>query len=99
MKRNDAYWGEMQIWESVNDRYISNAAARTDAFLAGDVDVIDKVSVADLEKLKKASNISVYPYDSLRVMLLQPSFRPSPNPYITDSVGKKLPPPARPACA
>lgn len=90
MKRNDAYWGEKQIWDSVNYRYISNAAARTAALLAGDVDVIDKVSVADLEKLKKAPNVSVYPYDGLRVMLLQPSFRPGPNPYITDNAGKEL---------
>lgn len=58
--------------------------------MAGDVDVIDKVSVADLEKLKKAPNVSVYPYDGLRVMLLQPSFRPGPNPYITDNAGKEL---------
>jgi len=58
--------------------------------LAGDVDVIDKVSVSDLAKLQKASNISVYPYDGLRVMLLQPSFNPAPNQYITDNNGKPL---------
>ena len=50
----------------------------TAALLAGDVDVIDKVSVSDLAKLQKAPNVSVYPYDGLRVMLLQPSFNPRP---------------------
>ncbi len=90
MERNDAYWGDKQIWDKVNYRYINNAAARTAALLAGDVDVIDKVSVSDLAKLQKAANVSVYPYDGLRVMLLQPSFNPAPNQYITDNNGKPL---------
>ncbi|CAM4158842.1 ABC transporter substrate-binding protein [Bordetella muralis] len=91
MKRNDGYWGEKQVWENVNYRYINNAASRTAALLAGDVDVIDKVSVSDLAKLKQAPNVSVYPYDGLRVMLLQPSFNSAANPYITDNAGKPLP--------
>ncbi|CAM4016874.1 ABC transporter substrate-binding protein [Bordetella tumbae] len=91
MERNDGYWGEKQLWEKVNYRYINNAASRTAALLAGDVDVIDKVSVSDLAKLKQAPNVSVYPYDGLRVMLLQPSFNSAANPYITDNAGKPLP--------
>jgi len=91
MARNDGYWGEKQVWDKVNYRYINNAAARTAALLAGDVDVIDKVSVSDLDKLKKSPGVTVFPYDGLRVMLLQPSFNPAPNPYITDNAGKPLP--------
>ncbi|QIL82767.1 ABC transporter substrate-binding protein [Diaphorobacter sp. HDW4A] len=90
MERNDAYWGQKQLWEKVNYRYINNAAARTAALLAGDVDVIDKVSVSDLTKLKNAANVSVYPYDGLRVMLLQPSFSATPSQFITDNAGKPL---------
>ena len=29
MARNDGYWGDKQIWDQVNYRYINNAAART----------------------------------------------------------------------
>ncbi|AOY99698.1 ABC transporter substrate-binding protein [Cupriavidus sp. USMAHM13] len=90
MARNDGYWGAKPLWQQVNYRYINNGAARTAALLSGDVDVIDKVSVADLAKLKQAPNVSVYAYPGLRVMLLQPSFRPGPNPYITDNAGKPL---------
>src|SRR5690606_38482249 len=90
MERNDDYWRDQQIWDKVNYRYINNAASRTAALLAGDVDVIDKVSVSDLARLKQAPNISVHPYDGLRVMLLQPSFNPASNPYITDNAGKPL---------
>lgn len=90
MERNDNYWGDVQPWEQVNYRYINNAAARTAALLAGDVDVIDKVSVSDLERLKQAPNVNVFPYDGLRVMLLQPSFNPEPNAYISDNNGNAL---------
>lgn len=91
MQRNEGYWGDKPIWDKVNYRYINNAASRTAALLAGDVDVIDKVSVSDLARLKSAPNIAVYPYDGLRVMLLQPSFNPAPNAFITDNAGKPLP--------
>ncbi|ARP86612.1 ABC transporter substrate-binding protein [Bordetella genomosp. 9] len=90
MTRNDAYWDGKPEWQTVNYRYINNAAARTAALLSGDVDVIDKVSVSDLARLKQSPSVTVFPYDGLRVMLLQPSFNPAPNPYITDNAGKPL---------
>lgn len=90
MARNDGYWGAKAIWQQVNYRYINNGPARTAALLSGDVDVIDKVSVSDLAKLKQSPTVSVFPYNGLRVMLLQPSFKPGPNPYITDNAGKPL---------
>lgn len=90
MERNDSYWGEPQPWQKVTYRYINNAAARTAALLAGDVDVIDKVSVSDLPRLKKADNVDVFAHDGLRVMLLQPSFKPGSNEFIRDNNGKPL---------
>lgn len=90
MVRNDAYWGEKSPWEKVDYRYINNGAARTAALLAGDVDVIDKVSASDIPRLKQSPNVTVYPYPGLRVMLLQPSFREGPNEFITDNNGKPL---------
>lgn len=90
MVRNDNYWGGKQPWAKVNYRYINNAAARTAALLSGDVDVIDKVSVSDIKRLKSSPNVSVYAYNGLRVLILQPSFKPGPNSYITDNNGKVL---------
>ncbi|GAB2905843.1 ABC transporter substrate-binding protein [Paralcaligenes sp. KSB-10] len=90
MTRNDNYWGSKQPWDKVNYRYINNAASRTAALLSGDVDVIDKVSVSDIPRLKKSPKVTLFPYDGLRVMLLQPSFRKGPNPFITDNNGKEL---------
>ncbi|MBN9359803.1 MAG: ABC transporter substrate-binding protein [Herbaspirillum huttiense] len=90
MQRNDNYWNGKPLWEKVNYRYINNGAARTAALLSGDVDVIDKVSVSDLAKLKQSPNVKVYPYNGLRVLLIQPSFHEGPSPFITDNNGKPL---------
>jgi len=89
-ERNPGYYGPKPPWDKVNYRFINNGAARTAALLSGDVDVIDKVAVTDVEKLKKTPSVSVYTYPGLRVLLLQPSFRPGPNEFITDNAGKPL---------
>ena len=85
-----SYYGPKPLWDKVVYRFINNGAARTAALLSGDVDVIDKVAVTDVEKLRKTPSVSVYTYPGLRVMLLQPSLRPGPNEYITDNDGKPL---------
>lgn len=89
-EKNPHYWGEQPTWDRIEYIYSANAASRTAALLSGDVDVIDKVSVADLARLKKDPNIDVFSYNGLRVFLLQPSFNPNPNQYITDNNGKPL---------
>ncbi|WP_027474540.1 ABC transporter substrate-binding protein [Curvibacter gracilis] len=89
-ERSPGYWGPKPEWEKVNYRFINNGAARTAALLAGDVDVIDKVAVTDVEKLRKNPGFSVYTYPGLRVLLVQPSFRAGPNEFITDNAGKPL---------
>jgi peptide/nickel transport system substrate-binding protein len=89
-ERNPGYYGPKPLWDKVNYRFINNGAARTAALLAGDVDVIDKVAVTDVEKLRKTPSVSVYTYPGLRVLLLQPSFKPGANEFITDNAGKPL---------
>ncbi len=90
MRRNDGYWGRRSIWPSVDYRYVGNPAARTAALLAGDVDVIDKVSVADVAKLKQNAAVRVYAYPGLRVLVLQPGFAEGPNRFVTGADGKPL---------
>lgn len=89
-ERNPAYYGPKPLWDKVIYRFINNGAARTAALLAGDVDVIDKVAVTDVDKLRKTPTVSVFTYPGLRVLLLQPSFRPGPNEFIADNAGKPL---------
>ena len=89
-ERSPSYWGPKPAWDKVTYRFINNGAARTAALLAGDVDMIDKVAVTDVDKLRKTPSVSVYTYPGLRVMLLQPSHRPGANDFITDNAGKPL---------
>lgn len=90
MRRNDAYWGPKPVWTEVDYRYVANPAARTAALLAGDVDVIDKVSVADVAQLRANPAVRVFAYPGLRVMVLQPRFAPGANRYVTGADGKPL---------
>jgi peptide/nickel transport system substrate-binding protein len=89
-RRNDTYWGGKPTWDKVNFRYIASPPARTAALLAGDADVIDKVSTADIAKLKSAQNVRVYAYPGLRVLILQPSFALPTTPMVMDNDGKQL---------
>ncbi|MYN11797.1 ABC transporter substrate-binding protein [Pusillimonas sp. TS35] len=90
MERNPKYHGTQLPWDKVNFRFINNGAARTAALLSGDVDVIDKVAVTDVAKLKKTPSVTVYEYPGLRALLIQPSFRQGSNEFITDNAGKPL---------
>lgn len=89
-KENPNYWGDKPLWDKVDYRYTANSSARTAALLSGGVDVIDKVSVSDLAKLEKDPKVSVFAYNGLRLLTLQPSFREGPNEFITDKSGKPL---------
>ncbi|NKE44070.1 ABC transporter substrate-binding protein [Roseomonas frigidaquae] len=68
--RNEAYWGEKPEWASVNYRMISNDGARTAALLAGDVDFIDQIPTADLDRLRADNRFRVAETTSLRVMYI-----------------------------
>lgn len=90
MRANPNFWGAKPAWDKVSYRYVANPAARTAALLSGDVDVIDKVSFSDIERLEKDPKVKVWSYPGLRALILQPSFRAGPSPYLTDKAGKPL---------
>lgn len=89
-ERNRDYWGKPPLWTTVDYRFIANPASRTAALLAGDVDVIDKVSPQDVKKLQATPSVKVFAYPGLRALLIQPSFRPGPNEFVRDNQGKPL---------
>lgn len=91
MRRNDDYWGGAQPWSRVNYRFIGNPASRTAALLAGDVDVIDKVSESDLPNMRARADVEVFAFSGLRVLLLLPSFTPGPTPFARGNDGRPLP--------
>ncbi len=88
MQRNPQYWGGVEPWEKVIFKPLTNDAARVAALLAGDVDLIDVVPSADLERVKRTSSLSLYRIVSNRVMYLHLDSDRDASPFITGVTGK-----------
>lgn len=89
--RHDGYWGEVPHWRNVTFRAITSDAARTAALLSGDVEVIDKVPITDLARLRRDARIRVAEIQGLRVIYLQGDMsRTGEVPYVTDNAGAPL---------
>ena len=58
MAVNDKYWGPKPAFAKVRFRMIANSAARVAALLAGDVQMIEGVPTADIERLKKDARVT-----------------------------------------
>jgi peptide/nickel transport system substrate-binding protein len=87
--RNDAYWGAPAGYARVEIRVISNDATRVSALLAGDVDLIEAVPPANVERLARDSRIAVHRRNSDRIMYLLPNLRAG-LPLLTDAGGQPL---------
>jgi peptide/nickel transport system substrate-binding protein len=68
MIANDAYWGGKPKWAKLNFKPIKSGPARVAAVLAGDVDIIEDVPTADIERLKKEPKLEISQGVSRRVI-------------------------------
>jgi len=59
VERNERYWGPKPTWARVTEVVLAKDAARLAALLSGQVDAIDAVPSADLDRLKKDSRFSL----------------------------------------
>lgn len=91
VKRNDHYWGEKSAWDKVTFRIITSAAPRLAALLAGDVDVIEGVPTADVERLKTDHRFRIAQKISWRTIFWQLDQREKTPIEITDLAGRPLP--------
>ena len=66
--RNDDYYGTKPKWTKVTFKPIKAGPARVAALLAGDVDIIEDVPTADIEKLKTDAKVSLAQGVSRRVI-------------------------------
>ncbi len=88
---NDKYWGAKPAFAKVRFRMITNSAARVAALLAGDVQMIEAVPTADIEKLKKDARVSLASVVSNRIIYLHlDSGREKGSPFVTDAAGKPM---------
>jgi len=88
---NDKYWGARAPYAKVRMRFISNAAARVAALLAGDVQMIENVPTADVGRLSKDARVQLSSAISNRMIYLHmDSGRERASPFVTDKAGKPL---------
>ena len=88
LTRNDDYWGEKAAFEGIEVKPIKSNPSRVAALLAGDVDFIDNVPTADIERLKADSNVVLSSGISNRVIYLHMDRFRDDSPYITGTNGK-----------
>jgi peptide/nickel transport system substrate-binding protein len=90
LARNDHYWGPKPAWERVSFRLITSDPTRVAALLAGSVRAIENVPTADLAKIAKSPDLSLYRIVSNRVMYLHLDSNRDRSPFVTDKAGKPL---------
>ena len=77
-------------WERVVFRIITSDPTRVASLLAGEVRAIENVPTADLAKVAKNSDLSLYRVVSLRVMYVHLDSARDKSPFVTDKAGRPL---------
>ena len=91
LARNDTYWGPKPAWSRVQFRMITNSAARVAALLSGDVQMIENVPTADMEKIARDPNLTVKSAVSNRIIYLHmDSGREKNSPFVRTKDGKPM---------
>ncbi|MCL4767919.1 MAG: ABC transporter substrate-binding protein [Hyphomicrobiaceae bacterium] len=90
MARNDAYWGGKPQWEKLLFKPIKTGPARVAALLAGDVDFIEDVPTADIERLKKEPKLALSQGVSRRVIYFHMDQFRDDSPFIKGKDGSAI---------
>ena len=90
VERNDNYWGGKPQWARVTERMIAKDPTRLAALLAGQVDAIDAVPIADLERLKKEGRFSLFRGPAAIVHYVALDSARDVSPFVTAKDGKPL---------
>lgn len=90
LARNDTYWGAKAPWDKVTLRIITADPTRVAALLAGDVRAIENVPTADIARIAKSNDLSLYRTVSHRLMYLHLDSSRDRSPFVTDKAGKPL---------
>ncbi len=89
--------GPANPWQRVTFRFVTNDAARVSALLAGDLDLIEQVPTADMERLRRSGRVSIASAASNRLMYLHPDQDRERTPFATARDGSAIANPLRDA--
>jgi peptide/nickel transport system substrate-binding protein len=90
LERNENYWGVKPAWNKVTYRYVKNASSRLATLLAGDVDLIDTVSVQDIDRVRNDKRFTLVSALSSDIVGFVFDKRDQPSPKITGDDGQPL---------
>jgi peptide/nickel transport system substrate-binding protein len=90
LARYEGYWGAKSPWDKVVLRIIASDPTRVASLLAGEVRAIENVPTADLARVAKQPDLSIYRIVSHRVMYLHLDSNRDTTPFITDKAGRPL---------
>jgi len=88
--RNDDYWDKKAEWDKITIKPLTNSSSRVAALLAGDVDLIDFVPTADIEKMRKNAKFTMERSVSNRVIYLHIDSNRDVSPFVTDTKGNPI---------
>ena len=90
VERNDDYWGGRPQWARVTEKVIAKDPSRLAALLAGQVDAIDAVPIADLERLKSDGKFAIFRGPAALVHYVALDSNRDVSPFVTAKDGKAL---------
>lgn len=90
LSANDGYWGAKPAYKKLTFKPIKAGPARVAALLAGDVDLIEDVPTADIERLKKEGKVDISQGVSRRVIYFHLDHWRAETPFITAKDGSKI---------
>ncbi|WP_159998375.1 ABC transporter substrate-binding protein [Roseomonas sp. 18066] len=91
LARDEAYWGGAQPWARVSVRQLRQDSARVAALLSGDVDVIDRVPLQDLARLRRERSLAIASAPAAETFYLFPDAMREQTPFVTAKDGTPLP--------
>lgn len=84
LKANKAYWAGTPQFDKVVFKTLSNDSTRVAAILSNEVDLINRVPVKDINRIKGSKNFIMKP--GLRLIYLQMDHQRADSPYVTGAI-------------
>jgi peptide/nickel transport system substrate-binding protein len=90
LARNERYWGGPAAWDKVSFRIIPTDGARLAGLLSGDLDLIEQVPTADLQRIRRDALLETATKVSWRTIFFYLDRHRDRDPRISDKAGRPL---------
>lgn len=91
VERNPHWWGGSQPWQKVTFKTLANDSTRLTTLLAGDVDLIQGVSLANIDRIASDPRFTLFKRLAFQTFWLVPDAVRDTTPYALDEAGNPLP--------